>query len=282
MLRMCRWVGSVALASAVAVLTATRPASADVVYIGRGEALNEPVPLYLQIKEQRAELRLYRRDDKVDLVSPLVVCHGDCGFQLLPGAYRLQLKTPPDTDLESGTRLFDLRGPSSILVEPRSSTARWVGLGMGVLGAGMIITGVALMAEANTAVVDGNYRPDESKQFAGGALAVGGVMLSVGGWIMFGINGKPHLEIRPLGAVTPTAPSLGSRPPSHAPPALRLPPAPPAPPSHPAPTPPSPSAPSSAAPTAPAPSSPASSSAPAPASAPASGPAPAPASAPAP
>lgn len=220
MVRMCRWVGSVALASGLAVLTATRPASADVVYIGPGDALNEPVPLYLQIKEQRAELRVYRRDDKVELVSPLVVCYGNCAFKLLPGPYRLQLKGPPDSDIESGTRVFDLRGPSSMLVDPPNSTARWVGLGMGVLGAGLIITGVALLAEANTSVVNGNYQQDKTKEFTGGALAVGGVMLSVGGWIMFGINGKPHLELQPLRGLPPTAsPAVYTAPPAtHAPP----------------------------------------------------------------
>ncbi|HWP05973.1 MAG TPA: hypothetical protein VNN72_09535, partial [Polyangiaceae bacterium] len=200
---MCRWVGCVALASGLAVLTATRPASADVVYIGSGDAVDEPVPLYLQIKEQRAELRIYRRNDKIEIVKPLVVCYGNCGFQLLPGSYRLQLKAPPDTDIEPGSRIFDLRGPSSIRVEPPNSTMRWVGLGMGVLGAGLIITGVALLAEANNHALDANFHTDETKQFTGGALAVGGVMLSVGGWIMFGINGKPSLEIRPLQALTP-------------------------------------------------------------------------------
>jgi len=277
---MRRWVGSVALESGLSVVTAARPAVADVVYIGPGDALDRPVPLYLQIKEQRSELRVYRRNDKLDLVSPLVVCYGNCGFQLLPGPYRLQLIGPPDTDIESGTRLFDLRGPSSMFVDPTSSTTRWIGLGLGVLGAGMILTGVALLAESNDVLVNGSYETDKSKEFAGGALAVGGVMLSVGGWIMFGVNGKPHVEIRPLTALSPTPAPAVYAPRATPAPATRLPPPPPAPPTAAPPT----AGPAVVAPPAPSGSagSPATAApAPSPASAPSSAP-PAPAPAPAP
>src|SRR5690242_12087463 len=107
--RMCRWVGCGALAGGLTLRPGSRPSPADAVYIGNGDAVDEPVPLYLQIKEQRAELRIYRRNDKIEIVKPLVVCYGNCGFQLLPGSYRLQLKAPPDTDIEPGSRIFDLR-----------------------------------------------------------------------------------------------------------------------------------------------------------------------------
>jgi len=184
----------VAVAAGLALLTASRRASADVVYVAGANALNEPVQLELQIKEQRAELRLYRREDRIDLVGPLVVCQGSCTFKTLPGAYKLQLRGPPDSDIETGSRLFELRGPSSLYVDPPSSTARWIGLGMGLLGPGMMLLGLALVSEAQ------NHRTSSyrDEQFAGGALLVGGTMLTVGGWLMFAANGKPTLSLQPL------------------------------------------------------------------------------------
>jgi hypothetical protein len=191
---MWRRVGLVASAVVLATLTAARPASADVVYVGSGAGLREPVPLALQIKEQRAELRVYRREDRLDLVAPLVVCQGNCMFKLLPGAYKLELRGPPESDIQTGSRLFDLRGPSSLYVDPPSSTARFIGLGMGLLGPGMMVLGLALFSEAQ----NHEQGVDRDKQFAGGALLVGGTLLTVGGWIMFAKNGKPTLVLEPL------------------------------------------------------------------------------------
>jgi len=182
----------------LALLTAARPAAADLVYVGGGGALSEPVPLHLQIKEQRAQLRVYRREDRLDLVAPLVMCQGNCAFKLVPGAYKLELRGPPDSDIPTGSRLFELRGPSAVYVEPPSATARWIGLGMGVLGPGMMVLGLALVAEAQNR--EAGYR---DKQFAGGALAVGGTLLTVGGWIMFAVNGKPSLQVTALRPLSP-------------------------------------------------------------------------------
>jgi len=188
-----------ALGVGLATLTAPRHASAEVVYVGSGGALSEPVSLQLQIKEQRAELRLYRREDRIDLVGPLVVCQGSCTFKVLPGAYKLQLRGPPDSDIETGSRNFDLRGPSALYVDPPSSTAHFIGLGMGILGPGMMLLGLAVLAESQDHDLSG-YR---DKQFIGGALLVGGTMLTVGGWIMFAANGKPTLSLQPLRAPSP-------------------------------------------------------------------------------
>lgn len=192
----------------VAFSTVARPASADVLYLGGGGPLQEPVPLYLRIEEQRAELRVYRREDRLDTVAPLVVCQGNCGFKLQPGPYKLQLRGPRDTDIQTGVRPFELRGPTSMYVDPSSSTARTVGLAMGIVGPAVMLLGIGLLAEGQPAIVGGGPSSDHDKQFAGGACLLGGAMLTVGGWIMFAVNGAPHLELQ---ALRPQTPALAAR-----------------------------------------------------------------------
>jgi hypothetical protein len=91
-------------------------------------------------KTRLAVLPEYPPEDSED-DPPIKVCENDCGLQLPPGIYRVEVSGPAGSDIRDGTMTFMVDRDSNVSVEPTSRKSHARGLGIGVTGT--TIAGVA-------------------------------------------------------------------------------------------------------------------------------------------
>jgi hypothetical protein len=145
---------------------------------------DEPIGLRLALYD----LKHPRSDEK-----PLTVCFDRCELRTPPGRYLLRISGPPGADVHASRGYVDLREDSVVLVDPPSSTARYAGLGLGVLGPVLILGG--LFVAVNSTDLTGQH--DQPYYTLGLVGFAGGVIATPVGWVMFGANGRPSIEVYP-------------------------------------------------------------------------------------
>lgn len=143
--------------------------------------------------------------DKDD--RPIAECPGNCRLQLLPGRYKVFVHATEDT--LPGSRMVDIKGPSTVRVDPDTTAHRSAGLAMGI--AGPILMLVGLIGLAASACEDGCYdeNGDRNDNDNANGIAVlgilGGIAITPIGWVMYGTSFKPEVD------VTTGAPRAASR-----------------------------------------------------------------------
>lgn len=132
--------------------------------------------------------------------EPIAECPAECTIYVPRGRYRLRVAETDDT--RAGTRTIEVEGPTAAYVEPRTKSARDVGLTLGVLGSVLVIVGaIGIIASVD--------RPGHHDSLdAGGDVAllafIGGAIMCPIGWVNFG-RSSPSVETSPLvEAPTPT------------------------------------------------------------------------------
>ena len=94
-----------------------------------------------------------------------------------------------------------------VTIDPPSIAGRYVGLGLGIAGTLAVMVGAALLI-GGSPYMDEPNEPGESdgrRPVAGGITLASGIVAAPIGWVMFGMNGGPAVDVRP------TAPRSGAR-----------------------------------------------------------------------
>lgn len=141
-------------------------------------------------------LELYNPDKTPPDALPDAVCFDRCVLKALPGRYLLRVSGPPGSDVHASRRYVRLTESSIVVVDPPSSLQRYIGLGLG-LTASLTLTGlVALKVLEDDPLVGRDPQPSDS--VINGLIGVSMVVTPIG-WILYASNGRPAVDVRPLG-----------------------------------------------------------------------------------
>jgi hypothetical protein len=135
-----------------------------------------------------------------DSGRPVAECSGRCRLELVPGTYKVFVHETEDT--LAGARKVDITGPTTVRVDPDSTSARSAGLAMGIVGSILLLVGATAVL-ANSC----GHGCDEGEKNGsplGGLALLGGLVLTPVGWVTFGQSFKPDIE-------TTTAPGPSPR-----------------------------------------------------------------------
>ncbi|HEV8549285.1 MAG TPA: hypothetical protein VGQ57_09655 [Polyangiaceae bacterium] len=180
-----------AIGAALATIAFARPSSAQLVYYNPNPT---PVDVWLGSPLPNATLQIYQGHQRPGHVAPTVACYGQCAFKLVPGEYRVLIDGPEGSDVHRSFRNFELSGSSQITVEPPSASAHYGGLALGIVGPIAIMVGSGLLLAGG---LNGSAHSD-GRTAGAAALILGGVGVTVGGWVLFAANRRPSVEITPL------------------------------------------------------------------------------------
>jgi hypothetical protein len=157
-------------------------------------------------------IELYHPQAKPGIDGPIARCQIPCRAQLPVGRYKLYVTASEET--LSGSRIIDIVGPSTVIVDPDAPGQRTTGLVLGIGGPVAVIVGaVVLVSSAFDRCYDcgdGNNN-DSAGGVIGAVLLLGGLVAIPVGWTMFGRSFKPEVTQSP-GAQVGLAPTLFSPP----------------------------------------------------------------------
>jgi hypothetical protein len=173
-----------ALCAALLGLTLAAPASAQSLYTAPTVA-----PLSITSDAPGTRFEIQRLSDLV----PLAKCVDECRVLLPVDQYRLVVHG--SDGVASGRRMFELDAPMRMRLTPDAPWQRWTGLSMAVVGTAAILGGMFLVLTGSYS----DYGPSqrENRQTVGGLMVLGGVSLSIPGWVVFRNSFRPGLKVLP-------------------------------------------------------------------------------------
>ena len=186
-------VARVASSCAVAVSLLAWVGSASAQILSDADAReHESIDVRLNVVDAKGvRLELYDPTERPPQQLPAVVCFDQCAVSAVPGRYLLRVSGPGD--VKTGKRFIDLEESSNVYIDPPSKFQRYFGLSLGILGPTLIVGGIMV----------GFFSAYHTEQRAqpwhtvGLSMAITGIVVTPLGWVMFGTNGKPSVEIVP-------------------------------------------------------------------------------------
>lgn len=173
------------------VLSCLRPAQAQA---------QEPVFLPVIPVHVRAgydqQVEIARREDGIVLAA----CRQGCVAMLPAGQYRVRLFRG---DAVIGERRMRLREPATWTVTAHDRSTRDAGLVLGIVGSAFVLTGAILTLPVVMGAMchDSEGCTDEgetTRARIGLPLLVGGAVMTPIGWVMFGRNLRPRIQVSPF------------------------------------------------------------------------------------
>jgi hypothetical protein len=184
----------VLVALGIASIAIGRSSLAGAQVIPKGDTDPSAVPLMLRAQETaRTRLELYDPNQRPPHDLPAAVCFDRCELTAVPGRYLLRVSGPPGSGVHTSKRHFDLRDGSVVTIDPPSSFGRYSGLALGVAGPVLLLGGLFLAV--NSTSLTGER--DQPYYALGIGSIVTGVVATPVGWIMFGENGRPEIDVQP-------------------------------------------------------------------------------------
>lgn len=138
-------------------------------------------------------LELYDPNEQPPRFRPAAVCFDRCELRAVPGRYLLRLSGPRGSDVKTSKRFLDLEESADVYIEPPSSFQRYLGLTLGILGPALVVSGLSL-----TLISNSTGERTQPWYTIGLTATVTGFVATPVGWVMFGTNGKPSVEIKPM------------------------------------------------------------------------------------
>jgi hypothetical protein len=155
-------------------------------------ARNESIDVRLKVVDAKdVKLELFDPNELPPRSRPAAVCFDRCALNAVPGRYLLQLSGPRGSDVKTSKRFLDLEESTDVIVDPPSAFQRYFGLTLGILGPTLVLGGLAVMVMSSAG---GGRGPNYA---IGGYTALTGLVMTPVGWVMFAVNGKPSVEMRP-------------------------------------------------------------------------------------
>lgn len=136
-------------------------------------------------------IEIYQPEAKPGRDWPLLVCGRSCRVALPAGEYRVSVVDAQGRSRAS--RALAVNGPASWLVRPPSEEQRTTGLVLGVAGPVAMVGGSMLILSG---LCIEECRDSHADRVAAGLiLAIGGVVATPIGWVMFGKSFRPTVEV---------------------------------------------------------------------------------------
>jgi hypothetical protein len=130
----------------------------------------------------------------------VVTCVTPCRSRLVPNRYRLVVAPTKSTVAGEGVMEFDR--DSRVSVDPQSYGARYLGLGVALLGSALVLVGGVLFASRHGRVCELSYAGTcwggSEGIYLGIPLMVAGLPLAINGWVFYGGTFGLDASVTPL------------------------------------------------------------------------------------
>lgn len=180
------------------------------------QAPTETVPVYIVTdSDEHVVVGVYPEWMKPGQGPPLARCTTPCSLAMQRGGYRFDVEAT-DTVLE-GNRVVGIGAPSRLVVTPRHTAQRTVGLVLGITGSVAVLVGSVLVLVAlndtNSCALDGfdcsRTVAHPSEAIAGALLVLGGAVAAPIGWVLFGKSHRPAIDVEPFRTSRRITPEVG-------------------------------------------------------------------------
>ena len=172
----CGW-----LLSSVATLTVAHPAGAEA---PANPSLPAVFPVHLYSEEPHPKA-LYELTYEAG--APFARCKGACTFFASPASYTLSVRGP---GYLQGASSFELKGPSRVVVRPKTTVERDTDLVLGLVGAGFFAAGAVMMGV-------GASQDESHLIILGAAIFTTGAVVAPLGFAGY-LQSDPAISVQPL------------------------------------------------------------------------------------